>query len=274
VTANQAAAFATTLVINTNGKNINAIDGTLLVAEDLAGDIKLSDSGSIITYWVARPKWDAQTRAITFSGAIPGGYEGQAGILFSIIFEPRRGSAIENAVVVGNVNGFLNDGLGTPAQLNVRSFALSSDGAAPTDPEILDQLYLDERRPDNTPPETFSPQLARDENTFDGKWFITFATTDKQSGIDYYEIQETRSGRLQAGKWKRAESPYLLEDQQLHSYIYVVAVDRAGNERMIKVFPRQPLSWWQRYNRDIIIGLSIIILLTTAVIISRRRENK
>lgn len=273
VVANQAKPFSTTVVLDTDSQSINAIDGTILISEQLASGITISDSGSVVTYWVQRPEWNAEKRAVTFSGTIPGGYSGQAGILFTIIFPPRNGSAVENAAVIASANSYLNDGLGTPARVSVNSFSLEADGAAPVDQEIKDQLFLDDSRPDNIPPEIFSPQVARDDNVFDGKWFINFATTDKQSGISHYEIQETRSGRLSPADWKTAESPYLLTDQDLHSFIYVVAVDRQGNERMIKVFPRKPLTWWQRYSRDLAIAIGVLILITAGVAVSRRRRK-
>ena len=273
VSTNQAEAFTTTLVINTEDQSINAVDGTLLVAEEFGSNITVSDSGSIVTYWVMRPTWDPATRSIKFSGTIPGGYSGQAGILFSVILPPYSGGPVENAVVVAEANSYLNDGLGTQAKVSTKQFALTSDGSGPVNTEVANQLYIDENKPDNVPPESFSPQLAQDERVFDGAWFITFATTDKESGISHYEVQETRSGRLDAGNWKRAESPYQLQDQELHSYIYVVAVDRQGNERMIKVSPRSPQSWWQQYSRDIAIGVGILALITIGVLYIKRRTR-
>lgn len=273
VVANQVKPFSTTVVLNTQSQSINAIDGTILISEQLASGITISDSGSVVTYWVQRPEWNAEKRTITFSGTIPGGYTGQAGILFTIIFAPRTGTEVTNAAVIASANSYLNDGLGTPARVTVSSFSLATDGAAPVNQDISDQLFLDESRPDNIPPEIFSPQLARDDNVFDGKWFINFATIDKQSGISHYEIQETRSGRISPGNWKLAQSPYLLTDQDLHSFIYVVAVDRQGNERMIKVFPRQPLTWWQRYNRDLAIVVGLLIVIIVGVVVSRRRRK-
>jgi hypothetical protein len=270
----QPAAFSTTLVLNTEGQSVNAVDGTLLIAEELGSDITVSDSGSIVTYWVMRPTYDPATRSVKFSGTIPGGFSGQAGILFSVIMPPHQGSAVENAVVVAEANSYLNDGLGTQAKVSTKQFALSNLETEPVDPQIAGQLYVDPNKPDNVPPESFSPQLAQDERVFGGAWFINFATTDKQSGISHYEVQETRSGRLDAGNWQRAESPYQLQDQELHSYIYVVAVDRQGNERMIKVSPRAPQTWWQQYNRDLAIGVGILVLITAGVIYTRRRNRK
>lgn len=272
--SNQSAPFTTTLLLTAENESINAVDGTLIVSEEFGNNVTVTDSGSIVTYWVSKPSYDPNDRTIKFSGTIPGGFDGQSGILFSIILPPRAGGSLENAVVVAEANSYLNDGLGTQAKVSSRQFSLTSDGSGPVDSVVASQLYIDETKPDNIPPETFSPQLAQDSRVFDGKWFINFATTDKQSGISYYEVQETRSGRLDAGKWKRAESPYLLEDQQLHSYIYVVAVDRQGNERMIKVYPRLPLTWWQQYQRDMAIGLGILVLLTAGLIYRKRIQRQ
>lgn len=275
VASNQSEAFTTTLVITTENQSINAVDGILIVSQEFGSDITISDSGSIVTYWVTQPKFDPVTHTIKFSGTIPGGFNGQAGILFSIILPPHNGKSLDNAVVVAEANSYLNDGLGTQAKVSTEQFSLTSDGTGPVNTAVADQLYIDEKKLDNIPPETFSPQLAKDERVFEGKWFINFATTDKQSGISYYEVQETRSGRLDAGQWKRAESPYILEDQDLHSYIYVVAVDRQGNERMIKVYPRHPLTWWQQYRYDIAIGIGLLALLTAGAMYARsQKKNK
>lgn len=273
VTSNQTKPFSTTLVLNSEQQSINAVDGTLIVSEALAKNVTLSDSGSIVTYWVTRPTYDPATRTIKFSGTIPGGFDGQAGILFSVIFEPISGGGIENALVVGEANTYLNDGMGTVAKVSTKQFALSSDGSGPVDTEIASQLYLTEDKQDNIPPETFSPQLAQDERVFDGKWFVNFATTDKQSGISHYEVQESRSGRLDSGNWKRAASPYLLQDQDLNSFIYVVAVDRQGNERMIKVYPRRPLKWWQQYQNDVAVGIGILLTLTAVAWYNQRKRK-
>lgn len=272
VGSTQDQAFTATLVVNSDGQSINAVDGTLSVAPELAEGLSISDSGSIVTYWVKQPTFDKATNTIQFSGTIPGGYEGQAGILFSIILQPYAGKSLDNAISVGEANAYINDGLGTQATVQTKQFKITSQGSGPVDTEIAGQLYLNENRPDNIPPEIFSPQLAQDDRVFDGKWFVNFATTDKQSGIDYYEIQETRSGSLDAGNWKRAQSPYVLTDQELHSYIYVVAVDRQGNERMIKVNPRRQLSWRQLHQTDFLVGgVLLIFAIAGASYLSRTK---
>jgi len=84
---------------------------------------------------------------------------------------------------------------------------------------------------DSTPPEDFKPEIGRDPAIFEGKYFLSFATIDATSGVDYFEVKEGKRD------FKRAESPYLLEDQSLESKILVKAVDKAGNERIAEIIP-------------------------------------
>ena len=87
---------------------------------------------------------------------------------------------------------------------------------------------------DTLPPEPFEITIGQNPSIFAGQYFLTFAAVDKTSGIDHFEILETRKSK---GKWERGESPYLLKDQSLTSIIKVKAVDKAGNERIAEIVP-------------------------------------
>lgn len=267
----QASPFTVTLTVNSEEQSLNAVDGTLLIAEEFGDNITVTDSGSVVTYWVTRPEWDATTRSVKFSGDLPGGYEGKAGILFSVIIPTYKGNHLEQALSLVDAHSYLNDGLGTPAKIAVKSFSIG-EGSSSVDPEIQSQLFVDESKPDNIPPEIFSPQVAQDERVYDGNWFINFATTDKQSGIDHYEVQESQDGRIDSGKWKTATSPYLLEDQDLHSFIFVLAIDRQGNERIIKVFPRNPLNWVSRNSSGLAVAGLLLMVIIGASVYTKYRQ--
>lgn len=62
--------------------------------------------------------------------------------------------------------------------------------------------------------------LAQDENLYDGKKFISFETTDKESGISHYEVKEG------AYPIVRAEMNYVLIDQKGKSDITVTAYNK------------------------------------------------
>ncbi len=86
---------------------------------------------------------------------------------------------------------------------------------------------------DNTLPQEFNLEIGQEPAIFEGKYFLSFSTTDKTSGIDYYEIKEGNKD------FKKITSPYLLEDQDLKTKIVVKAVDQAGNERIAEYIPEK-----------------------------------
>ncbi|MFH1423699.1 MAG: hypothetical protein ABIG29_01985, partial [Candidatus Nealsonbacteria bacterium] len=136
----------------------------------------------------------------------------------------------------------LNDGLGTPVKFSTRGaeFTISPKpfDAAPLDPARGRNEWQEEIAKDTVPPEIFKIEINQDPLIFEEKYFIIFSTTDKQTGIDYYEIKERE------GDWVKTTSPYMLEDQGLRSIIRVRAVDKAGNYIVVEQLPRnKPLPY-------------------------------
>jgi len=104
---------------------------------------------------------------------------------------------------------------------------------------------------DTSLPEEFELQFAEIE----GKNYLVFATKD----VEYYEVQEGK------GDFEKTISPYLLKDQNLRSTIKVKAVDRAGNERIIKFVPKFKIIW-----QDIFIILLILIVIGMILLLVKR----
>ena len=124
---------------------------------------------------------------------------------------------------------------------------------------------------DTQPPEEFTPKIAQQETVFEGKYFLSFSTIDKMSGVDHYEILETRDKQQATEEWKVAVSPYLLEDQSLNNIIKVKALDKAGNERIAEIIPSEkpsPFPYWA-----IIVGLAIVIVVYWIWKKTRRTTN-
>ena len=118
-------------------------------------------------------------------------------------------------------------------------------------------LSLVEMKADTEPPEDFTPAIVNDPNVFDGKYFLVFATQDKGTGVDHYEVREGRWG------WFReAESPYLLKQQKISRDVYVKAVDSAGNERIAVIPARVHSAWWEGY--ELFAILVVVILIACA----------
>jgi len=263
--------FKINLFLSSENDDINAVEGKIKFPEN----IKLfyvSDGGSIISFWAEKPV--LKGNEVSFAGVIPGGYSGSNGLVFSMIFEPERMG--DGIIKIADARTLLNDGQGMPTPVSVSDFLVKIVNFNPLlkKPEIKTE--------DTEKPETFSPQITSDQNIFNGKWFLIFATQDKNSGIDYYAVKEVRHFRFwELGFWKKqpeinwqkTESPYLLTDQSLKSDIFVKAVDKAGNE-MIIALPAQLKSWYKNPLVDIIIGLGIVIVVLLNVWLWRKYIKK
>lgn len=257
------------IIVDTEGEEINAIQGALATSNNI--EIKaIRDGQSIIGVWTEKPEISTKDPGvINFSGIIPGGYEGNNGPIFFIDYFAKNGE--QGVIELKDISILKNDGLGTP--INTRG-----------DKAVLklvesDQVKFSPTARDLNPPESFSPEISRNELMFDNQYFVVFQTTDKQSGIDHYEISEVTTGKKfkTGGTWQRATSPYLLKDQTLESDVYIRAVDRVGNFIIIKLpardFSKEAV---QESFMTMIITLIIIVCLSifTLLLFKKIRENK
>ena len=247
-----------------NVENINAMEGTLYYPSGLLELKEIRDGNSIINFWVERPK-EYTTGQIRFSGITPGGYQGQKGFIFGMVFQAKTiGKGI---IEMREQNILRNDGKGTavPAQTNSFEFTVSQTNVSA--PLIINQ------EDDRDPPEEFALEIARDQNLFENKWFVVFASQDKGSGIDYYKIREKKQSTAKNPEWIRAESPYVLQDQGLMSFIFVRAVDRMGNERVAELGP-QSSPQYARYLVWSILGAMVAGYVLVKILWRKWRRKK
>ena len=232
---------------------VNAAEVSLRYPTELLKAIDVSRGKSIFTLWPEAPVVDKEQGVITFMGGIPAGYcgrtEGDPGlsnilaqIVFTIPAEIKTQTSARAAEVRFDAHSrvLLNDGLGTEAETTLRAAKLTIH----PDIRTPKNEWLEILRSDEVSPERFSIGLEQNRNLFGGEYFIVFSTTDKQSGLDFYEVRESDQERTQfkvdspyKARWIPAESPYPLEDQNLRSLIRVRAVDKAGNERIEELVP-------------------------------------
>jgi len=124
-------------------------------------------------------------------------------------------------------------------------------------------------------PKEFTPRVVQS----DGTYSLFFAATDMHSGIDHYEIAEVSPRRFfrvgdnkeigEVKNWLVEESPFVLQDQLLRSYVFVKAVDRAGNTRVVEIVPAR------KFGREDVWSL-ILLVLVVAVglwVIFRRNQS-
>ncbi len=240
-------------------KSVNAVEGRIIYPTELLTLKDVQDGDSLINFWIEEP--NSQNSPMVFSGITPGGFKGQKGLLFSLIFETKQKTGLAD-ISVSDANVLLNDGRGSPDILSISPFQLDiTERTTDREPIVITIK-------DTEPPEIFQPQIARDESIFDGKRFLVFATQDKKTGIAGYFIRESRQKldqtKIAGESWTPAQSPYLLKDQELKSYIYVKAVDKAGNERLAALTPRYPLSWFEENLIWVIMVISAAILALIA----------
>ena len=252
--------FSVQVMIDTEKDCINTVKGEIDFSKDVLEAVNFATGNSILTIWLQTPKIDQNLGKISFIGGIPGGYcgplpgePGELDLLLKIFFKTKR-DGMANLKFSEESQVLLNDGLGTPAKLTIKGAVFT---ILPGIPEIPKKEWQEELEKDNIPPEPFEIEIHRTPEIFEGKYFITFFTFDKQTGLDYFEVKEGKRN------WEKAESPYLLEDQDLKSIIKVKAVDKAGNERLAEYIPPKKITWkdWLPWLILILIVASIIYWL-------------
>jgi len=237
---------------------VNAIDGVIEYDPQIQ-PVDISRGQSIMPLWVEEPTIDRANNRITFAGGIPNGYCGRipgdprlTNEVLKIVFQvpgtrisfgdesPTSTVRFSDLTVV-----YLNDGRGTLAPLRTNQAVLNV-GTSPS--EQVRNEWSTLVAADEQIPEEFSITLQRNDNIFSGKYFIVFNTTDKQTGIAFYEVMEEpldEAGLFGWGAadapWQRVRSPYVLKDQSLNSTIRVKAVDKAGNEYIATLVPEESL---------------------------------
>ena len=281
--------------IDTQGQCVNVVEGLIHYDQTLIKATEFSRGESLLSLWVKAPEIDTEKGLIRFSGGIPGGYcgrvAGDPGLTnligriaftvpgFSVGMSPMGTGTSAIVEILPESTVFLNDGKGTKSALSTYGMKI---GIAEGIPQGRND-WLQKMRDDKTLPEFFQIEMVRDPTVVDNKAFIVFSTTDKQSGIDHYEIKEAdpvrsefKAGSRQFAVWVPAESPYVLEDQDLKSRISVRAIDNAGNSRVAELVPstayREPLP--DRGTRIKFFYLGVIGLIFCIILwrISKRKE--
>lgn len=264
---------------------VNAADVRLRYPAELLKASVVSRGESYFTLWTEEPSIDHALGRITFSGGIPGGYcgriqgdPGRTDVLARVVFSV-PGTMIGSEAPVGDVpfaisfgdgtQVLLNDGLGSAAALQLHGGQYTRSSEA----QGITNEWLDIVRADTLPPDPFSATVHKDAQMFEGKYFIIFATVDKQSGIDHYEVIEEDPlrpgfvrGKADAANPRRATSPYLLTDQDRKSKIIVRAIDHGGNVAEAVISPESGAT--QDANTSRYSSLYILIIVAALALVA------
>lgn len=245
--------FMVEALINTEGRSVNTVDGRIQYSSSNLDVLDVMYGASAVNFWVKEPNY-SEPGYIYFSGLTPGGLKGSDILLFSVVFKTKSDG--EAFVKTDNVNIFLNDGDGTNIKLvntNI-DLKISKEGGS---------IKLD-KAIDQDPPESFTPMLGAHSEMFEGKYFLTFFTQDKISGVSHYYVKE--------GVWgvfKEAKSPYVLKDQNLDKRIFIKAFDKAGNSRVVIFDPNV-----RKLNSIEVTLMCLTIIMSVIAIFKVFKKNK
>jgi hypothetical protein len=277
------------------GECVNAVDAVIRYPDNVEPvDVSIGDS--IFSMWVERPVINKENRTITFAGGIPNGYCGR------VVGDPRLTNVMADIIfrspgfVVGGTQSdsntatidfapettaYLNDGRGTKADLSTYSAMITLNSTGGTGEN---NQWRSKVNNDKIPPEEFSIYL--EQRDISNDYYVVFNTTDKQTGIDVYQIMEeplTQFGSFQWGRadapWIEAQSPYTLQDQSLNSIIRVRAIDKAGNEYIANLIPDESLRTLSQEQLLTYVlaaaGMLLLIVLSaiTFIFVRKRKRN-
>lgn len=271
---------------------INTVDAIIHYDPSIKA-IDVSRGDSILNLWVENPVINEVDHTITFAGGVPGGYCGRipgdpslTNVVLEIVLQSPgfvigAGDNPSARIWVDEKSQILlHDGLGT--NTSVKSQEAKVNLLPTAGPENSD-AWRTEVNADEELPSDFIITLSKDEVAFSGKYFITFNSLDKQSGIDHYEIMEEPIAEFNSFTWGRAdapwvvsESPYVLVDQTLNSTIRVKAIDKAGNERIGVLVPDNALRTMSHKAMAVwfIVGSATVLLIGLIGFILFRRKKK
>ncbi len=260
--------FEVGVFLNTTGQPINTFGSEIIVDGTVFDITDIREGNSFVSLWIDRPKITENT--VIFSGTIPGGYNGNEAFLFSLILTAKKAGV--GKIASSNDQIFLHDGNGTSAPVMNAPLTLTVFDTGVT------QTYIPPV--DEIPPESFVPQIGQDSALFEGNYFIAFATQDKQSGVDTFEIWESyrkydpeKLEKKKGVDWKKSVSPAVLEDQSLRRYVYVRATDYAGNIRIVRLSPTYPSVWYENHQKSGILVLIVILIFVRVFLYYRRKKG-
>ena len=223
--------IAVDILLDTEGKTLNTIEGTLGLKGAGFTVKDISVAGSELTIWPRKPSLSSDGTTVTFIGGNPSGLNDGRAQLFTLFVH--LGNPGTLTISHFSVFGYLSDGLGTKVTFKEHSNLITVLSALekPFDAQFAVVSA------DNQPPEPFSIEILQDQTQNSGMKYAFFETTDKKSGIAYYEVVEGTRESVRSG------TNYVLQNQSKEERLVVRAFDKAGNVRVSTYEDSQWFNW-------------------------------
>ncbi len=158
------ASFTARVVVNTQGKSINAAEGTLTFNPRELSVVSVSRANSIFSLWVTEPTFSNSAGTINFSGGSPTGYAGSGGTIMDVTFRAVGSGTVRASLTGGSV--LANDGRGTNILTTMAggSYTIQAVSSTPV-PEVIEYVA-----PANTPA---TPVITSNTHSDPVLWYAT-----------------------------------------------------------------------------------------------------
>ena len=139
--------FTVRVNVNSDGKPINAAEGTLSFNPQQLSVVSANRNGSIFNLWVAEPAFSNSAGTVSFSGGLPSGYTGNGGNIMTVTFRALGSGTAKINFADGSV--LANDGKGTNVLTSMSGGTFTVQANAPT--PAAEQVIVEYVAPANTP---------------------------------------------------------------------------------------------------------------------------
>jgi len=154
--------FTVQVKVNTDGKPVNASEGSLKFNPQELSVVSINNASSIFNLWVTEPTFSNSAGTITFSGGKPTGYTGSSGTVFNITFRTANANTARVSFTNGSV--LANDGKGTNvlSGMSGGTYTVQAVTSQPK-PEVIEYVA-----PANTPG---VPKITSNTHSDPGAWY-------------------------------------------------------------------------------------------------------
>ncbi len=196
--------FSVSVILNTEGKSVNASDGQLSFNPRELQVVGVSRGSSIFNLWTEEPTFSNSAGTVSFGGGSPSGYKGGGGTIISVTFKPLGAGTPKVTFKSGSV--LAADGMGTNVLTGMSggTFTIAAKGETPA-PEYIP--------PANTPQ---SAKITSSSHPDESLWYKD--TTAKLSwavpaGVTAVRMTlDTTSGTVPTKVYESALTEKVLED--------------------------------------------------------------